>query len=51
MYVMEAREEVEGTHDQGRLQQLLEESRAQEERCIGVSAPDLACLSSCWVVL
>lgn len=34
MYVMEAREEVESTEDRERLQQLLQESKAQEERCL-----------------
>lgn len=36
MYVMEAREEVEGTEDPDRLKQLLEESRGQEGRCVQV---------------
>lgn len=38
MYVMEAREDVEGTlpQDKGRLQQLLDANSALEERCIEV---------------
>ncbi|GAB4821397.1 hypothetical protein N2152v2_008443 [Parachlorella kessleri] len=34
MYVMEAREEVEGTTEPARLQQLLDDSRVQEQRCV-----------------
>jgi hypothetical protein len=45
MYVMEAREEVEGTapQDKGRLQQLLDANSALEERCLEVRVAGPPC--------